>query len=544
MQTPIRSLALGSIMLIGVFPGCEDASIPPRYPPSITSFYAIPETILEDEAVQFTMHVATDIELAHGIVDYRDGTRRDTLMLSGTSDSGHTTHVYAVPGTYEPTFAVEDIAGQVTVDTTRVYVRANQLPQITSRLTGVEGAVSRVPKGVLAADPEGDSFTIAVSPVSPGLVFQFNSSHDSVIYYLADRNGNGVKQGKVTVVDQKNRTVEKVIDIQFAPRDDISGRVLDRFEGTYLAGYRPAAVMQGPFTGWVEATTSGQTARVPVDASGAYLLSKLPTGIHALRAFITNGRDSSFVAANKTSSGDQVLDIRVETNAGTGMSLGKLLFMYQTVNFRIRHGMASEGQLNGMNLKNDPAHYVYYLLGRDTTLYWLNAKHLTPEQQNWFESEIQERCLAHLPAQYRPRIIKGGPNDPAPMRSSGINTVMPNWGFVIVYANLLQQVTDSQISLWDDYGLEIYDAGRIALNGGDVSTPPYGFSVTSLVQKVGTSISGGGILQDRYFDDKTTRAEHTVLDTPSIADMKLDWQVVLEYPRFNNYIEEKYFRMP
>ena len=544
MKTSICSLALSSILFSGVFLGCEDASIPPRLPPSVTSFTATPGVILEGESVQFTMYAAADIGLAAGIVNYGDGTKRDTLNLSGSSDSGRTSHVYLLPGMFEPTFTVEDGARQVTVETTKVFVRANEPPWITSLLTGAEGTVSRVPKRVLAADPEGDSITITVAPVSPGLVFQFNASNDSVIYYLTDPDENGVKQAKITAVDQKNRIVERVIEIQFAPRDDISGRVLDRFEGTYLAGYRPGAVMQGPFTGWVEATTDGQTAKVAVDAGGRYVLPKLSSGNHTIRAFITNGRDSSFIAAYKISPVDRTLDIGVETNAGTGMPLGKLLLFYQLVNFRTRCCEGNQGTLTGMNLKSDPTHYIYYLSGRDTSLYWLNAKQFTAEQENWLESEIQSRCLAHLPPQYRPLIIKGGPNDLLPVRRTGPSELTPAAGYVIVYANLLQQVTDAQMTLWEGPGPEYRDCGRIALNGGDVPGPPFGFSMKALVQKVGSSISGGGPLRDRYYDDKTTRAENTLLDLPSIADMKLDWQVVLEFPRYDNFIEQKYFQMP
>ena len=65
-----------------------------------------------------------------------------------------------------------------------------------------------------------------------------------MIYSVKSRDDNRSKQGKITVVDQLNRTVEKVIDIVFTPLDDISGRVRDRFEGTYLrrieAGRRDA----------------------------------------------------------------------------------------------------------------------------------------------------------------------------------------------------------------------------------------------------------------------------------------------------------------
>jgi hypothetical protein len=61
---------------------------------------------------------------------------------------------------------------------------------------------------------------------------------------------------------------------------------------------------------------------------------------------------------------------------------------------------------------------------------------------------------------------------------------------------------------------------------------------------VGSYISGAGVLQDAYYNDRSTRAENTVLDRPSIADMKLDWQVVFETPRFDNFVEAKYFEMP
>lgn len=542
MHTSIRSLALSLVPIIGYLSGCDDASIPSRIPPSVTFFSASPTTIREGDAVQFNMHAAADIGLARAVVDYGDGTKKDTLDLSGVSDSGHTSHVFLVAGTYDVTIAVEDGSGQVSVGSAKVTVNIDQLPQISNHLTGAEGIITWLPKRSLAYDPEGDSFTIAVSPVSPGLVFQLNASNDSVVFYLTNRDENGVKQGNVTVVDRKNRTEERVIEIQFVPRDDISGRVLDRFEGTYLAGYRPDAVMQGPFTGWVEA--SGQSARVPVDANGAYLLPKLPTGDHTLRAFITNGRDSSFIAAYKVLAGDQTFDIRVETNAGTGMPLARLLGFYRLVNFRNRSGTGDQGTLTGMNLKGDPSHYIYYLSGRDTSLYWLNAKRFTAEQQNWLESEILSRCLAHLPPQNRPRIMKGGPNDPLPLRRPGPNELSPAAGYVIVYANLLQQVTDAQITLWEEHGPEYRDCARIALNGGEVSGPPFGFSLRGLVQMVGSSISGGDALQDRYYDDKTTRAAHTLLDLPSIADMKLDWQVVLEFPRYDNYIEGKYFQMP
>ena len=547
MHTSIRFLALSSSLLIGVFPGCEDAIIPSRIAPSVTLFTANPGTILEGEAVQFVLHAATEIGLVHGIVDYRDGTKRDTVSLSGISDSGHTSHVFLVPGTYAPTLTVEDASGQVTIDSTIVHVRPDQLPQVVSRLTGAEGAISRIARKVLANDPEGDSLSILVSPVSPGLVFQFNSANDSVIYYLTNRDENGLRQGKITVVDEKNRIVEKIVDIQFAPRDDIGGHVFDRFEGTYLAGYRPAVVLQGPFTGWVSAITGGETVTVPVDANGRYVLPKLTTGNHTLRACITNGSDSSFVATYQVSSGDQTFDLKVETNAGTGMPLGRLLSLYQTANFRVRYAEPWNSFLAGMNLKNGASEYAYYLIGKEITSTWLNAKSFTPEQQNWLGNEIQTRCFAHLPPANRPRIVHGVPNDPVPLRSGSINglsAMIPYRGYILVYANLLETMYDALLTLWDEFYDGVYDCARIALNGGNVTSPPYGFSMIALVQKVGKSISGDGTVLDQYYNDKTTRAENTILDMPSIADMKLDWQVVFESPKYNNNVEARYFEMP
>jgi hypothetical protein len=280
------------------------------------------------------------------------------------------------------------------------------------------------------------------------------------------------------------------------------------------------------------------------------VLPKLSPENHILRAFITNGTDSSFIANYQVSAGDQTFDIGVETNAGTGMPLDRLLAMYQLVNFRSRDGMTSPGFLTGIDLKYNAGRHVYYLLGRDTMLTWLNAKHLTAEQQNWLESQIQTRCFAHIPSAHRPRIVKGGPSDPIPVRAGsgfiGNPPYVPSDGYVIVYASLFQQVTDGQVTLWDQFYDGLYECGRVALNGGEMTVPPYGFSIIALVQKIGSSISGSGVLKDPYYNNKSTRAEHTVLDIPSIADMKLDWQVILELPGEYNHsnIEPTYFEMP
>jgi hypothetical protein len=340
-----------------------------------------------------------------------------------------------------------------------------------------------------------------------------------------------------------NRTVEKVIDIVFAPLDDISGRVRDRFEGTYLAGYKPAVVMQGPYTGWVAAIAGTDTVKVPVEAGGRYAFPKLTSTNHTLRAFITNGRDSSFIATCKVSSGDRTFDIGVETNAGTGMPLRRLLLMYQTLNFRTRDTLPWNSCLVGMDLRNAASTYKYYLVTKNMTSPWLNARSLTAEQQNWIVAAIQERCFTHLPPANRPRIVKGDPNDPLPLNEPFAREITrPYSGYMILYANLLPWKND--LTIWDVVYDVVYDCARITLDGGDVSAPSYGFSMSALVRMVGKTISGNGTVLDQYYNDKTVRAENSVLDFPSLADMKLDWQVVFETPKYNNNVEAKYFGMP
>ncbi|HTY58791.1 MAG TPA: hypothetical protein VMF59_08225 [Bacteroidota bacterium] len=511
------------------------------------SFKVTPKSILEGDTAVVRLSAAAENGLAWGIIDYQDGTKRDSLRLSGLKDSARTAHAFQMAGIFRPTLTLVDVPGEKSMASDSVFVRVNQLPQIINSLFGTEGSVTFFAPQGLAYDPEGDPFTVSVSPVSPGLVFQLNARKDTIVYYLTNPDDNGTKKGKVTVVDQKNRTEEKVIDIVFNPLDDISGRVHDRFEGTHLGSYAPAAVMHGPFTGWVESISAYSTVRVPVDAGGNYAFPKLFPANRTLRAFITNGVDSSFVATYQVAAGDQTFDIGVETNAGTGMPLSRLLAMYQVINFRSVNGMSQPGWLTGIDLKQNGPFYVYYLFGRDTAITWFNAHHFTAAQEDWLESVIQTRCFAHLDPAHRPRIFKGGPTDPVPIViRGGLDQNVPSNRNVIIYANLIQQVTDGVITMWGLIPDGVYTVGRIALNWSDTLAPPYGISVAALVQDVGLSISGSGLLKDPYYNNRSTRSEHTTLDLPSIADMKLDWQVILELPGEYTQIniESKYFGLP
>jgi hypothetical protein len=283
----LRFLRIGTFLIV-CSSGCSEDTVSPtpEMPLSVTQFTANPRSVLEDGVVTFSFQAKSGKGLARGIVDFRDGSGYDTVGLSGNLDSGVTSHTYRYPGTYKPQLTVEDISGQRALKYDSVYVGPNQLPQIISRLDGFEASVSHVAEKSLATDPEGDPFTVTVAPVSSGLIFQMNATSDSVIYYLTNPDDNGTKQGKITVVDQKNRTVEKVVDIVFAPRDDISGVVQDRFKGTYLESYNPSVVMNGPFTGWVQAITGTDTQKVVIASDGSYKLPKLPNAAHKIHAWI------------------------------------------------------------------------------------------------------------------------------------------------------------------------------------------------------------------------------------------------------------------
>jgi hypothetical protein len=250
------------------------------------------------------------------------------------------------------------------------------------------------------------------------------------------------------------------------------------------------------------------------------------------------------VASYALLSGDHTSDIGVETNAGTGMPLGRLLSMYQLVNFRTRYGMTDPGTLTGINLRNMASNYIYYLLGRDSMFFGLNTRGFTSEQQDWMVSEIQARCFAHLPPGHRPLMVEGGLRDPFPITTgSTVADIRPKSGYAILYADPLQ-TGDGQLRIWEFSPNGVYDGAGIGFKGGDVAGAPYGFSMRALVQKIGCFVSGAGVLRDAYYNDKSTRAEFTQLDRPSTADMKLDWQVVFETPRFDNSIEAKYFVLP
>jgi hypothetical protein len=114
---------------------------------------------------------------------------------------------------------------------------------------------------------------------------------------------------------------------------------------------------------------------------------------------------------------------------------------------------------------------------------------------------------------------------------------------LIIYADP-GQTAAGRLVTWVRPADEAFESAVIGFRGGNVQVAPYGFSVAVIVQKSGASISGTGSVEDPYYDDKSTRAVNTLLEAPSVADMKLDWQVVLESPGFYNDIESKYFALP
>jgi hypothetical protein len=541
MNRPLPWLCFSLLVVCAL--ACRDFGIVPPEPPAIALFSISPASVREGDTLHFFVRASDDIGLERASVDCRDGTTI-VVPLSGHADSVTLAHVYNTGGIFEPHLTVEDVSGAIAEANKRLLVGFDPLPLIPPSLRGLEGEVSRVARKALAYDPEGDSVTIAVTPVSTDLILQFNPGGDSLRYSLADPNANGLRQVRVTVVDHKNRIEEKVVDIFFDPRDDISGHVFDRLEGTYLASLKSVVVMRPPYSGWVEAVTNGTTTRTSVNGDGSYAFPKIPSSNHSIRGFVTNGADSSFVASISVTAGDRTCDIGVETNAGTGMPLERLLALYQIANFRSRDGMGQPGWLTGINLRWDAVVYKVYLVGKDTSTYWLHTKHFTPEQQDWVANQIVERWYPHIPPALRPAIVKGGPSDPLPIKRIGPTDISPLTGYLIIYANLIPQVNDGRLGFWDERRDGVYTSGSLALNGGDQVSPPYGFSLTTLLRGLGGCISGVGQPLDPYYANRTIRSPLSTLDSPSIADMKLDWQVILAAPRYNNYVEERFFGLP
>lgn len=140
MKSSMFRLAPPLIFSGCLFFGCEDLGVTPPVLPSVVSFTADPNSVLEGDTIIFSFRAASQKGLARGIIDYLDGTKRDSVALSGTRDSAHASHVYLQPGWYKPTLTLEDVAGERSGAADTVYVRANSLPVITtSQLWGIEG---------------------------------------------------------------------------------------------------------------------------------------------------------------------------------------------------------------------------------------------------------------------------------------------------------------------------------------------------------------------------------------------------------------------
>jgi hypothetical protein len=264
-----------------------------------------------------------------------------------------------------------------------------------------------------------------------------------------------------------------------------------------------------------------------------------------LRAFITNGTDSSFIATYTVPAGDRTFDIGVETNAGSGMPLWRVLDLYKIVNFRSWGSPAVPSWLTGIDLKNRASSYQFYLLGKDTLINGQQAYGFTPEQQAWIDTLVTNRILNYFPPGNRPRIVKGGPNDPVPGRMQQTPTgyrFVPDAGVALVSA-LRQFVSFGMISINDLNNDGVYDNATIFLGGGRGSSPPFGFFVPAVLQEFDSYIWGDGPPEDRYYDDKSIHSERTFLEYPTIVDKVGGWQVILETPGKTNDIEKRLFEL-
>ena len=105
--------------------------------------------------------------------------------------------------------------------------------------------------------------------------------------------------------------VEKTVPVVVVPRDDITGKVIDYSLGSILATVNPAVVMQGPVTGYADIITGTDSLRLFLDAFGNFKTPKWASAQHRLRAFMTNGIDSSYVSTTILAKGDANVNLKV-----------------------------------------------------------------------------------------------------------------------------------------------------------------------------------------------------------------------------------------
>lgn len=468
----IRTILFGVVVIPAMlFSGCKDTVSPPLdNPPVIIIFVVHPASIKPGGSTTFNLLTTDNKSIDRVILNYGDGTADMIEAIAQPSFSFTKTKKYNTLGVKTATLYVFDNDNQNAIATLEVGVYV-VLPPVFDKtsLAGVEGLTTAYAKKDIAHDPDGLAMTLNVVSFDPNL--SVVETADSIKVGGKDPNVNGSYIIQMKADNGSTAAVQYVVAV-LASRDDVSGKIRDILEGTYVAGLYPELVMKGPFTGWIAMVSGKDSIRIPINSDGTFKFPKVVPGPHRVYRFATNGVDSSFSAYDDFTAGDRVVDAFVHTNAGTDntvpgtikpLPLKDLQDLYKAGNV----GSFSIGVLRGMDLTKEN---TFYLAGKDIVrreVYDHLYKGMTPAQQDSVESVINEwRAIFPPDVQARLIVYKAPQGEDVPFVIHPVNGLPrppPQMGWVFVdnaaagdgnfqyWANLRgYEVTESAIMTYCD----------------------------------------------------------------------------------------------
>ncbi len=505
--------------------GCkaDEATAPVDTPPAVTTL-AVRSIGVRTSLFTFTI-TDSDSPLDSALMLFGDGSTEYLVRAGGKKDVvDSVSHVYALGGAYTAMLKAFSKGKEGVKDITVAI--GDQPPTINIiSLTGTEGKTTTTPLSTIATDPEGDPFTVEVTSQHPNLIAQI--TQPNLQYRGIDSSTNGTYQLKIKLTDPKNRTVEKTIPVNIQPMDDITGKIQDILEGTYLAARRPNLVIQPPYTGWIKI----DGIQLPITPQGNYTSPKLTPQNHTIESFITNGTDSSFIATDTISPGDQTFNPKVHTNTGTQLTLALLRDFYLLTNFGNYMNL-----LGGFDFTNATSQR-FWLSGKDT----LNWRGQTPNQQQALETIIANDWLEELAPNKRPAIYKAQQGESIPFFHTPRGPA-PGYGLIFIDNSSGANGTFAPYS--NPTNPPHIERCIITLSNADQQVPPYyGFNRATVNQETGSwlcnptrqlghpDLEGKTIFHDRL----------SGVTTPTAIDLKLLYLVV-QIP-IGTHIN-KYWKLP
>lgn len=519
-----------SIALFIFFTGCKDSVIPPvDNPPAISSFTATPSSVDVNKPVLFSVSSSDKEGLDSVVIDFKDGSKKSFASARKTASSDTVSHAFNNVGTYAPE-ATAYADGKTDKKAVSISVLANPPPVIADSLNTIEGKESGVRLSSFAYSPQGRPITLQLLNSDPSIVITQTS--DSVKVKGTTVDVNGVFSSSWKATDDKGNVTTKTIVSKIDPRDDISGRVHDELEGTYISSLSPELVMQGSFTGWAAMVTGTDSIKISINPDGTFKFPKVIPGNHRVYRFATNGTDSSFVAYDDFTSGDRTVDAFVSTNAGTDnstsivkpMPLHDLQDLYVAVNFIDMDKTEISGYTGTLKGIDFSKTNTFYITGKDLTINGYPYYHLSPDEQDLLASRIQQwKDLLPPALQQKIIIYKAVQGEAIPQVND------PN-GYPRPPANmgLWFKSDESAGSIKIDANNQIILESAIMTYNPHV-TDPNNFIIPQL-QESGSWLCGSGNPFGLNYAYKTIFHEYYPSKSIMNADKKLLWLVVKHAP--------------